>query len=146
MQDIFASFVIQNNSDNTFLEFGATDGKSLSNSYTLENELFWTGVLAEPDIQWFEALKNNRPKTKIISKCIWKTSGEKINFFSSEQGVLSTIDNFRYSDNISMPGNTQARNKSGKNYEVETISLDKVIEDEFNNISPSYISIDTEGS
>lgn len=146
LQDLFAAFVVQKNYDNTFLEFGATDGKSLSNSFTLENELFWTGVLAEPDIQWFEALKNNRPKTKIISKCIWKASGEKINFFSSEQGVFSTIDSFRYSDKASLPGNTQARNKSGKNYEVETISLNKVIEDEFNDISPSYISVDTEGS
>jgi len=146
LQDLFANFVVQNNFNNTFLEFGATDGISLSNSYTLENELSWTGTLAEPDIQWIDALKNNRPKANIITKCIWKKSGEKLNFFSSEQGVYSTLDNFRYSDKDTLPGNTDARNKNGKNYEVDTISLNKVIEDEFNNISPSYISVDTEGS
>ncbi len=146
LQDLFASFVVQNNFDNTFLEFGATDGKSLSNTYTLENELSWTGALAEPDAQWINSLKNNRPKANIITKCIWKKSGEKLNFFSSEQGVYSTLESFRYSDKDTLPGNTRERNKNGKNFEVETISLNKVIEEEFNDISPSYISVDTEGS
>ena len=41
-----------------------------------------------------------------------------------------------------MPGNT----KFGKTITVETISLNDVIKEYFNNISPSYISIDTEGS
>ena len=31
-QDVFASFVIENNHDKTFLEFGATNGIDLSNS------------------------------------------------------------------------------------------------------------------
>jgi len=45
-----------------------------------------------------------------------------------------------------MPGNTAQRIKEGVNIEVDTISLNQVIREEFNNISPSYISIDTEGS
>ena len=45
-----------------------------------------------------------------------------------------------------MPGNTQARLKNGKNIIVKTISLNDAIEKQFNSKSPSYISIDTEGS
>ena len=45
-----------------------------------------------------------------------------------------------------MPGNTNQRKKAGKVISVETISLNDVIKEYFNNISPSYISIDTEGS
>ena len=146
LQDLFASFIINKNFDNTFLEFGATDGKSLSNTYTLENELQWTGTLAEPDVQWFDSLKKNRPKANIITKCVWKKSGEKMNFFSSNIGEYSTLDNFRYSEKDSLPENTYARNKNGKNFEVETISLNEVIKNEFNDVSPSYISVDTEGS
>ena len=37
-------------------------------------------------------------------------------------------------------------NKEGKNISVNTISLNDAIKIYFNNISPSYISIDTEGS
>tara|TARA_Y100000389_G_C17333076_1_gene449190 strand:- start:97 stop:927 length:831 start_codon:yes stop_codon:yes gene_type:complete len=145
-QDLFASFIVENNFDKTFLEFGATNGIDLSNTYTLENNFSWTGALAEPDINWIESLKKNRTKSKIITKCIWSKSEEKMNFFSSKEGVLSTLDDFKKSDIKSMPGNTAQRIKEGVNIEVETISLNQVIEDEFNNKSPSYISIDTEGS
>ena len=145
-QDLFASFIVKNNFDKTFLEFGATNGLDLSNTYTLENKFLWSGALAEPDINWIESLKKNRTKSKIITKCIWSKSGEKKNFFSSKVGVLSTLDDFKNSDINSMPGNTAQRIKEGVNIEVDTISLNQVIRDEFNNISPSYISIDTEGS
>ena len=145
-QDIFASFVIGNKFDKTFLEFGATDGISLSNTHMLEKELGWSGVLAEPDIQWIDSLKKNRPNTKIITKCIWKKSNEKLNFFSSDEGVLSTLEEFKYCDSESMPDNADARNKSGKNIVVETISLNDVIKEYFNGKCPSYISVDTEGS
>lgn len=145
-QDLFASFIVKNNFDKTFLEFGATNGVDLSNTYTLENKFLWSGALAEPDINWIESLKKNRTKSKIITKCIWSKSGEKKNFFSSKVGVLSTLDDFKNSDINSMPGNTAQRIKEGVNIEVDTISLNQVIREEFNNISPSYISIDTEGS
>ena len=56
------------------------------------------------------------------------------------------MDNFRYSEKDFLPENTYARNKNGKNFEVETISLNEVIKNEFNDVSPSYISVDTEGS
>ena len=36
-QDIFASFIVRDNFDKTFLEFGATNGIDLSNTFTLES-------------------------------------------------------------------------------------------------------------
>ena len=145
-QDVFASFIVGDLFDKTFLEFGATDGISLSNSYMLENNFGWTGILAEPSPQWHEELKNNRPNTKIITDCIWKCSGEKLDFFVSDIGVSSTLVDFKYSDLSSMPGNTQARIKNGKVVKVETISINDVMEKNFNGDAPSYLSIDTEGS
>jgi FkbM family methyltransferase len=145
-QDIFATFIIRDNFDKTFLEFGATNGIDFSNTFTLEKDLSWSGVLAEPDINWIDSLKKNRPNSKIITKCIWSKSGEKLNFFSSDEGALSTLEDFKNSDIKSMPANTAQRIKSGRNIEVETISLNQVIEEEFNGKTPSYISIDTEGS
>ena len=145
-QDIFVSFVTQDKFDQTFLEFGATNGIELSNTFMLEKDLGWSGVLAEPDIQWHDALRKNRPNTKIITKCIWKNSNDKLNFFSSDNGVLSTLEDFKYSDKESMPVNSNQRNSSGKNIVVETISLNEVIQKYFDGICPSYISVDTEGS
>ena len=45
-----------------------------------------------------------------------------------------------------MPGNTRERIKSGSTIKVNTISLNDVVKNLFNSQSPSYISIDTEGS
>ena len=145
-QDVFASFVIGNQFDKTFLEFGATDGLELSNSFMLENTLNWSGVLSEPSPQWHEVLNENRKYTKIIKKCIWSESGKILDFFMSDRGNFSTLNEFIDSDKYSMPLNTESRKKAGKLITVETISLNDVIKEYFNNTSPSYISIDTEGS
>ena len=145
-QDVFAYFIIGNKFDKTFLEFGATDGLELSNSYMLESSFGWKGALSEPSPQWYNSLKENRKNTEIITKCIWTESGKTLEFFMSDIGVLSTLKNFIESDKNSMPGNTTQRKKGGRIISVNTISLNDVIKDYFNNISPSYISIDTEGS
>ena len=145
-QDAFAAFIVGDLFDRTFLEFGATDGINLSNSYMLENNFGWTGILAEPSPQWHEKLKNNRPNTRIITDCIWKCSGEKLDFFVSDIGEFSTLVDYKLSDLSSMPGNTKKRIKDGKVVEVESISLNDVMEKNFNGDAPSYLSIDTEGS
>ena len=145
-QDIFASFIVEGKFEKTFLEFGATDGVELSNTYMLENSLSWKGVLSEPSEQWHSALKKNRKNSKIITKCIWKESGKKLDFFMSDNGAYSTINYFIDSDKISMPKNNELRKKKGKIISVETISLNRVINEYFNDNCPSYISIDTEGS
>lgn len=146
LQDAFAAFIIRDKYSKTFLEFGATDGISLSNSHMLESHFGWTGILAEPSPQWHYELKKNRPNTEILTECIWKSSGEKLDFFVSDIGVLSTLSDFKESDISSMPGNTERRVKNGKTIKVDTISINDVMEKNFNGQAPSYISIDTEGS
>ncbi len=145
-QGVFAAFIVGSSFDKTFLEFGATDGIYLSNSYTLENSFGWTGILAEPSPQWHEQLSINRPNATIIKDCIWKSSGEKLDFFVSHIGEYSTLLDFKLSDLDSMPDNTELRIKDGKVVEVETISINDVMDEKFNGVAPSYVSIDTEGS
>ena len=145
-QDMFAEFIVGNSFEKNFLEFGATDGLNLSNTYSLEKFSNWSGVLAEPDTQWHNNLKLNRPNTKIIHDCVWIKSNETLDFISSSEGELSTIESYKYSDQVSIPGNSKRRNKNINKIKVNTISLNDLINTEFNNSSPSYISIDTEGS
>ena len=145
-QDVFASFVVDKILDKTFFEFGATDGIKLSNTYTLEKIFNWKGAVSEPDPQWQYKLKKNRPKTIIIKDCIWRDSGKELNFFVSDIGELSTLNDFKENDKNSMPENTKKRLNSGRMIKVNTISLNDVIKEKFNSKCPSYISIDTEGS
>ena len=145
-QDLFVQFIHNDKTNGTFLEFGATDGISLSNSVMLENKFGWTGVLAEPSPQWKQKLFENRPNATILTDCIYSETGKKLDFFVSDSGVLSTLEEFRESDALSMPGNTRARNASGYNCEVKTISLNDVISKYFDGIKIDYMSVDTEGS
>ena len=145
-QDLFVLFKLGNKRKGRFLEFGATNGKELSNSYLLEKNFEWEGVLAEPSPQWEKSLKENRPRTKIINECIYSESGTMIDFFVSKKGVLSTINEFRESDIESIPGNTKARNEEGYLVKVPTISLNDVFIKHFNGEKIDYMSVDTEGS
>ena len=64
----------------------------------------------------------------------------------SNAGALSTLNDFKESDSKSMPANTKVRIEKGKVLKVETISLNAVLKNYFQDISPTYISVDTEGS
>lgn len=145
-QDVFASFIVGDKFDKTFLEFGATNGLKISNSLYLEKFFNWSGILAEPDTKWLSELKKNRPNTEIVTQCVWSESGKKLNFWSSDNGELSTIKDFKENDIKFYPGNVIERNKSGENIIVDTISLNDLIKIKFKSKCPSYISIDTEGS
>jgi len=53
-----------------FVEFGATNGVDLSNTFMLEKELGWTGILSEPGKIWFQDLSESR-NAKIVTKAVW---------------------------------------------------------------------------
>jgi FkbM family methyltransferase len=138
-QDLFVLSELDFKENGYFVEFGATNGINLSNSYLLEKKFFWNGILAEPAQMWHSALKANRTSA-IETKCVWKKSGETIVFNETENGELSTIDDFSDSDHH------LARRESGKRYNVETISLMDLLEHFDAPQSIDYLSIDTEGS
>jgi FkbM family methyltransferase len=124
-----------------FIEFGATDGIMLSNTYLLEKEFGWHGLLAEPNPVFYEKLKINR--TSLCSDaCISKNTGEKVEF------VLA--DEFGGIGEFALAGKHKDKVNSYKEYdnviEVMTISLEDFL---IQNDAPSYIeylSVDTEGS
>ena len=71
---------------------------------------------------------------------------EELDFISSSVGEYSTIEEYKFSDRDTMPSNVETRNKNAKKIKVKTISLNDVIDFEFNGVAPTYISMDTEGS
>lgn len=145
-QDLFVLFYLKEKKNGTFLDFGATDGIENSNSFMLENHFGWTGVLAEPSQQWHKNLINNRPKAKIIKDAIYSETGKELDFFVSDAGELSTLEEFRNADATSMPGNAKARNRNGYVNKVRSISLNDVFLKFFNGLPIDYMSVDSEGS
>ena len=123
-----------------FVEFGATNGILLSNSFLLERKYGWTGILAEPGRVWTAELLSNRPNSKISTHCVWERSNQILSFNETQDPEKSTISIFR-NKKIGY-----SRFRKVNHYEVKTVSLmDLLIE----NNAPEYIdylSIDTEGS
>jgi FkbM family methyltransferase len=138
-QDLFVLYTLKNKRNGFFVEFGATDGVSLSNTFLLEKEYGWKGIVAEPAHVWIERLKENR-KCFIDTRCVWSKSGETLAFYETRNAVLSTID--MYSNYDFLADSREDRNE----YSVETISLNDLLS--FYNAPPiiDYMSIDTEGS
>lgn len=138
-QDLFVLSQLSFKRGGFFVEFGATNGVDLSNSYLLEKEFGWKGILAEPARGWHADLKTNR-SAAIETRCVWKLSGQQLSFNEVTDRELSTIQEFVRSD---LHSNLRA---SSKSYSVETISLtDLLIENNAPKVI-DYLSIDTEGS
>ena len=82
-QDIFVSAYTEFNKKNFFVEFGATNGITHSNTYILEKELNWNGILVEPASVWHKELDSNR-NCFIDKRCIFTKSGKKMEFLTVE--------------------------------------------------------------
>ena len=138
-QDMFVLAELGFKKDGYFVEFGATNGVDLSNTYLMETELGWTGILAEPAHVWRDDLHKNR-KCHIDTDCVWFESGKTLRFTEPEAAELSTINVFAGLDEHA------AARFFGKKYEVNTISLVDLLNKYSAPKEIDYLSIDTEGS
>lgn len=59
-QDLFVLSELDAKRDGFLIEFGATNGVDLSNTFLLEKKYNWKGILAEPAIVWHKNLEKNR--------------------------------------------------------------------------------------
>lgn len=123
-----------------FVEFGATDGLALSNTYMLESVFGWRGILAEPARGWSAALRTNRPNANIDTRCVWTKTGERLLFNETEFRELSSLQQFSAID-----GHADKR-RGGERYEIETVSLTDLLAEHQAPKLIDYLSIDTEGS
>ena len=122
-----------------FVEFGATDGKTLSNTYLLEKRFGWKGILAEPATSWHEELKENR-NVHINTDCVWKNSGSILSFMETDSRELSTITKFSSHDSH------RVDRRENLTYEVMSVSLLDLLKMYNAPRYIDYLSIDTEGS
>ena len=142
-QDLWALWESQEKRGGYFVEFGAANGKKLSNTYALEKYWGWQGIVAEPNPDFHDLLEENRSCT-ISTKCVFSRSGEYIPFLPAVMGELSRIKEI-------VPDDMQER--AGKREQltrgevlVETISLNDLLSSLNAPETIDFMSVDTEGS
>ena len=138
-QDLFVLSELSFKENGYFVEFGATNGIDLSNTFLMETKFNWTGIIAEPAKCWHIDLKNNR-NCHIDTNCLWKESDVTLVFNEVDVAELSTINEYN-----SIDAHQKDREK-GKNYNVTTISLTDLLKKYSAPHHIDYLSIDTEGS
>ena len=138
-QDLFVLHHLNFQRKGFFVEFGATNGLDLSNTFLLESEYGWKGILAEPAKIWHEDLHKNR-KCFIDKNCVWSDSNMTLTFNETKEPELGTINSFSSNDT-----HAQAR-IDGKLYQVNTISLGDLLLKYNAPLNIDYLSIHTEGS
>ena len=138
-QDVFALSFVGPQKSGFFVEFGATNGKTLSNTFLLEKHFGWTGILCEPGRAWLPELQKNRT-AKIDIRCVYSNSELMVKFLETDMGELSTIEGFGGDDEHS---GIRLVNQS---YEVVTVSLLDLLNFHDAPKHIDFLSIDTEGS
>lgn len=138
-QDLFVLSETNFKKGGYFVEFGAANGKKLSNTYLLEKEFGWNGILAEPACGWHKDLRKNR-NAIVETRCVYSETGRQLDFVEADNGELSTISKFQSSDTFS------DQRANGKTYKVETVSLLDLLKSHNAPNKIDYLSIDTEGS
>lgn len=132
-QDLWVLAMTKNKKNGYFVEFGASNGIDASNTWLLENQFEWKGVLAEPSKSNFEILSRNR-NCKLDSRAVWDQSNEQLLFCERNENYLSSVKS---------EGN---KGSIRDEYYVTSVSLNDLL-DEYN--APNiidYVSIDVEGS
>jgi FkbM family methyltransferase len=138
-QDLFVLSTLDFKRDGFFVEFGATNGVDLSNTWLLEKQFSWNGILAEPARSWLQDLRRNRV-CNIETKCVWSTSNAVLSFNEIENKEFSTISAFKSADRHAN------KRTHGISYDVNTISLLDLLDHYHAPRTIDYMSIDTEGS
>lgn len=136
----------KNKENGVFLDIGAHDGISLSNTYFFEKSLNWSGICFEPMTSVFEKLKENR-NCVCINGCAWnKTEKKKFRMIEGYSEMLSgIIDSYNDSHLNRIEQECHGYGSTYKDIDVDCYDINEVL-NQYNFTKIDLISIDTEGS
>ena len=139
LQDLWVCFELGEARNGFFVEFGATNGVSNSNTALLEAEYGWRGILAEPNPAWHAELRSNR-RAEVDPRCVAARTGDEVDFLVVEDAELSTMATYAANDHF------VGVRWGAPRISVETVSLNDLLSDHSAPTTIDYMSIDTEGS
>ncbi len=118
-----------------FLDLGAHDGVSISNTYLLERKYRWTGICVEANPDSFQQLRKNR-RAICVNACLDATEGF-VDFAKRDVmgGIVSAETD-----------NKDIESKAGDVIRIKTRTLESVLVENQAPGEIDYLSIDVEGA
>lgn len=139
-QDLWVLYELDEKRAGYFVEFGATNGVTMSNSHLLENHYGWDGIVVEPNPDYHDRLGHERRCT-ISHECVFSRSGETMPFLCTENGMFSRLAAINPQDH-----NEATMRADHREVPVQTISLNDLLDTHGAPEEIDYMSVDTEGS
>lgn len=139
-QDLFVLYHYQD-TPGYFVEFGGLDGIDTSNTYLLEKEYGWNGIIVEPLPRFKDDLLKNRSCTVDV-RCVYSVSNSLVTLGEVESfPAVSTLLECKDYESI-----WKEKRQNPFEHDVLTVSLDDLLDQHNAPETVDYLSIDTEGS
>lgn len=136
LQDVFCLMAAAERKGGFFVEVGVGNGSDLSNTYMLEKHFGWSGILVEPNTSYHDSIRSQR-SVILDPRAATSRSGDFLMFEEMmDAGMRSRLAGTSTDD---APGEI-------KKYQVETASLDDILDGHGAPEVIDYLSIDTEGN
>lgn len=146
---IIQYFLHQKINDGVFLEVGACDGVLYNNTKTLEDYFGFSGILIEPQKNFFEKLAKNRKNCECYNYAVSSKEEKFVKFYGigPEGGITSTLNTPTTKNGINYYLNLRNLKRFFFNkttFKVRTVKMSKIlIESKFKYID--FMIIDVEG-
>ena len=141
MQDLWVLFELSDKRAGYFVEFGATNGVTMSNTHLLEKQFGWTGIVAEPNPSFHTRLARERD-CHICHEAVHAVSGGDVTFLCTEKPAFSRLADIQPDDVFEREGRRVVKSEVA----VKTVSLNDLLDRYDAPDQVDYISIDTEGA
>jgi FkbM family methyltransferase len=137
-QDCLVDSIFEGKEAGVFVEIGVGQGKNISNTYFLEKQRNWTGILCEPAFKFHDSISLLR-NAILIKEAVFDQSGLEMGFSevvgSEELSALSDYQGVDLHDRTCT-----------KKYVVKTVSFNDLYDEYLKGQKIDYVSVDTEGS
>lgn len=133
-----------------FIEAGANDGISQSNTLMYEQMFNWSGLLVEPSFIKYEECKKNRPNCIVENYALVnenykeKTIYGDFDYFEKHQSLCGQITRKEEYFDEDLKWNLDEKNKNSKIIEVPCATLNSILE-KHNILHIDFFSLDVEG-
>jgi FkbM family methyltransferase len=115
-----------------FIELGAFDGITQSNTYFFELNRKWCGLLVEPSKSAYELCCKNRPNSIVINSCCVSHNYKEDTILGDfNSSLMSSVNGQRlYSSDL---------------IQVKALTLEKILDENHVDVEIDFLSLDTEG-
>ena len=137
-QDVFALCANEFSRDQFFLDIGASDGVTLSNSILLERSYGWSGIAIEPDPR--AAKKFRRARNCVLVESAVSGSQSAGTARLVRAGMLSAL-----SEDLPIDAHSAKRSNSRRSTEVQLTPLNEILERHAAPTRIDFLSLDIEG-